>query len=132
MAQIVTKEYFKGIRKRLKEEGKTVVLCHGVFDLVHPGHIIHFENAKQMGDILAVSITAARYVRKGPGRPYFNDEMRLKFLSAISCIDYVMLSEGYTVDDIIEACDTRKRVIAAFEMLFTKKEDCPDRKHGTV
>ena len=38
---------------------------------------------------------------------------------------------GY-VDDIIEACDTRKRVIAAFEMLFTKKEDCPDRKHGTV
>lgn len=105
MAQIVTKEYFKGIRKRLKEEGKTVVLCHGVFDLVHPGHIIHFENAKQMGDILAVSITAAKYVRKGPGRPYFNDEMRLKFLSAISCIDYVMLSEGYTVDDIIEAAE---------------------------
>ena len=38
---------------------------------------------------------------------------------------------GY-VDDIIEACDTRKRVIAAFEMLFTKREDRPDRKHGTV
>lgn len=38
---------------------------------------------------------------------------------------------GY-IDDIIEACDTRKRVIAAFEMLFTKREDRPDRKHGTV
>lgn len=38
---------------------------------------------------------------------------------------------GY-VDDIIQACDTRKRVIAAFEMLFTKREDRPDRKHGTV
>ena len=38
---------------------------------------------------------------------------------------------GY-VDDIIDACDTRKRVIAAFEMLFTKREDRPDRKHGTV
>ena len=38
---------------------------------------------------------------------------------------------GY-VDDIIEACDTRKRVIAAFEMLFTKREDRPARKHGTV
>ena len=38
---------------------------------------------------------------------------------------------GY-VDDIIEACDTRKRVIAALEMLFTKREDRPDRKHGTV
>ena len=58
MAQIVTKEYFKGIREQLKEDGKRVVLCHGVFDLVHPGHIIHFENAKEMGDILAVSITS--------------------------------------------------------------------------
>ena len=38
---------------------------------------------------------------------------------------------GY-VDDIIEACDTRKRVIAAFEMLFTKREDRPSKKHGTV
>ena len=38
---------------------------------------------------------------------------------------------GY-VDDIIEPADTRKRVIAAFEMLFTKREDRPDRKHGTV
>ena len=55
-----------------------------------------------MGDILVVSITASKYVRKGPGRPYFDDEMRLKFLSAIACIDYVMLSESYTVDDIIE------------------------------
>ncbi len=105
MAQIVTKEYFKGIRGKFKEEGKKVVLCHGVFDLIHPGHIIHFENAKEMGNILVVSVTAADYVRKGPGRPYFNDDMRLKFLSAIECIDYVMLSEGYTVDDIIKSVE---------------------------
>ena len=38
---------------------------------------------------------------------------------------------GY-VDDIIEAAETRKRVIAAFEMLFTKREDRPAKKHGTV
>jgi len=77
-------------------------LCHGVFDLVHPGHITHLEQAKNMADILVVSITASKYVRKGPGRPYFNDNQRLSFLSAIECIDYVILSEGYTVDDIIE------------------------------
>ncbi len=105
MAQIVTKEDFSIIRKQFKVEGKKVVLCHGVFDLVHPGHIIHFENAKQMGDILVVSVTAAQYVRKGPGRPYFSDEMRLKFLSAIECIDYVTLSECYTVDDIIKSVE---------------------------
>ncbi len=103
MRKIVSKEEFKNeIRPRLKAEGKTIVLCHGVFDLVHPGHILHFEQAKAMGDILVVSITAARFVRKGPGRPYFNDKLRMKFLEAIGCIDYVLLSECYTVDDIVE------------------------------
>lgn len=104
MGKILSKEDMNVIHQ-LKKEGKKIVLCHGVFDLVHPGHVIHFEEAKKMGDILVVSITAAKYVRKGPGRPYFDDEMRLKFLSAIECIDYVMLSEGYTVDDIIECVE---------------------------
>lgn len=105
MEKIVTKKEFKEIRERLKAENKKVVLCHGVFDLIHPGHIIHFEQAKKMGDVLVVSITSEKFVRKGPGRPYFNDEMRMKFLEAIEHIDYVMLSEGYTVDDIVEAVE---------------------------
>lgn len=106
MGKIVSKEEFQtNIRPELKKEGKTIALCHGVFDLVHPGHIIHLEQAKEMADILVVSITAAQYVRKGPGRPYFDDEMRMKVLSALECVDYVMLSEGYTVDDIIESVE---------------------------
>lgn len=105
MSKIVTKEQFQSMREDFRTEKKTVVLCHGVFDLVHPGHIIYFEQAKGMGDILVVSVTAAKYVRKGPGRPYFDDEMRLKVLSAIGCIDYVMLSEGFTADDVIEAVE---------------------------
>lgn len=105
MGKIVTKSEFKIIREQLRAEGKKVVLCHGVFDLIHPGHIVHFEQAKQMGDVLVVSITSESYVRKGPGRPYFNDEMRMKFLEAIQYIDYVMLSEGYTVDDIVEVVE---------------------------
>lgn len=106
MEKIVDKITFKEeIRPKLKKEEKTIALCHGVFDLVHPGHIIHLQQAKQMADILVVSITAAEFVRKGPGRPYFNDEMRLKVLEAIECVDYVMISEGYTVDDIVESVE---------------------------
>lgn len=106
MGKIISKtEYKEKIKKKLKQENKKTVLCHGVFDLVHPGHIIHFEEARKMGDVLIVSITAARFVRKGPGRPYFDDEMRMRFLAAIESIDYVMLSEGYTVDDIIEVVE---------------------------
>lgn len=102
MGKIVNKESFGKIRKMLKQENKKIVLCHGVFDLVHIGHIIHFQDAKSQGDTLVVSVTAEKFVRKGPGRPYFNDEMRLKFLSSIEVIDYVILSEGYTAQDIIE------------------------------
>lgn len=103
MAKIISKEEFKtNIRPELKKEGKTIALCHGVFDLVHPGHVIHLQQARELADVLVVSITAAKFVRKGPDRPYFNDEMRMMFLAALECVDYVLLSEGYTVDDIIE------------------------------
>lgn len=106
MSKVVSREEFRvNIRPGLKKEGKTIALCHGVFDLIHPGHIIHLEQAKEMADILVVSITAAQYVRKGPGRPYFDNEMRMKVLEALECVDYVMLSEGYTVDDIIESVE---------------------------
>lgn len=103
MGVIITKEEYLKLKKDFKS--KKVILCHGVYDLVHPGHIIHFEEAKKLGDILVVSVTAAQYVRKGPERPYFNDELRLKFLSAIKYIDYIILSESYTADDIIKTVE---------------------------
>lgn len=106
MGKIITKnEYKANVKDLLKAQKKKVILCHGVFDLIHPGHIIHFEQAKAMGDVLVVSITSEKFVRKGPGRPYFNDEMRMKFLESIEYIDYVLLSESYTVDDIVEAVE---------------------------
>lgn len=102
MKKEVSKQEFKEIREELRQQNKKVVLCHGVFDLIHPGHIQHFQEAKSLGDVLVVSVTAEKYVRKGPGRPYFNDQLRIGSLAAIECIDYVLLSEGYTVDDIVE------------------------------
>ena len=76
---------------RFKSQGKRIVQCHGTFDLLHPGHIIHFEEAKSLGDILVVTITAEKYVNKGPGRPYFNDEMRVKYLASLEYVDYVVV-----------------------------------------
>lgn len=106
MGRIVTKsEFSSGIKPELVKQKKSIALCHGVFDLLHPGHVIHLEQAKKMADVLVVSVTAAVYVRKGPGRPYFDDEMRMKVLAALECVDYVILSEGYTVDDIVEAVE---------------------------
>lgn len=76
---------------RLRDEGKTLVQCHGTFDLIHPGHIVHFEEAKSLGDILVVTVTAEKFVNKGPGRPYFNDQLRSRWLAALACVDYVVV-----------------------------------------
>ncbi len=76
---------------RLRSEGKKIVQCHGTFDLLHPGHIVHFEEAKALGDILVVTVTSEKHVNKGPGRPYFNDELRTKYLSSLEYIDYVVV-----------------------------------------
>ena len=102
MEKIVNKHDFIEIRRKIKSENKKIVLCHGVFDLLHPGHIQHFQEAKAQGDVLVFSVTDSQYVRKGPGWPYFNNEQRLQSLAAIECIDYVILSSEYTVNDIVE------------------------------
>lgn len=98
----ITIEEFKKVREQLRWEQKKVIHCHGVFDLLHPGHIAHLEEAKSLGDILVVSITAAPYVNRGPGRPYFSDELRLKSLASLSCVDYCLLIEAPTALEIID------------------------------
>ena len=99
--KIINKEEFLPIRDKLRSQGKKIVLCHGVFDLLHYGHIEHLTESKKQGDILVVSVTAAKYVNKGPGRPYFSDEQRLAFLASLEIVDYVLLSEAVTVHDIV-------------------------------
>ena len=80
--------------KRLKKMKKTIVMCHGVFDLFHIGHLNHFKEAKNYADILIVSVTSDVYVNKGPGRPHFNLNQRLQILSSIDIIDYVIVSDA--------------------------------------
>jgi len=87
--------------KELKARGKTVVQCHGVFDLIHPGHIRHLASAKKEGDILVVTITADKYVRKGPGRPIFNENLRAETLAAMSMVDYVAINHAPTATNCI-------------------------------
>lgn len=76
---------------RLRAEGRKLVQCHGTFDLIHPGHIVHFEEAKALGDLLVVTITGEKFVNKGPGRPYFNDQLRSRWIAALACVDFVVV-----------------------------------------
>ena len=91
------------LKKKLSKLKKKISLSHGVFDLIHPGHLIHFEQAKKKSDILVVSVTDDKYVNKGPGKPYFNISQRLKSLAALEIIDYVVVSEEASSVKVIQA-----------------------------
>ena len=94
----------KGLKKiRQKFIGKKIVLCHGVFDLLHIGHINYFRSSKKLGNILVVSATSDKFVNKGPGRPAFSINNRLKFLQEIDCVDYIYSSNDFTAEKVIKS-----------------------------
>lgn len=101
---MIKKEISK-IQKKLNElrlRKRKIVLCHGVFDLVHQGHIDHFKESKKFGDFLIVSITDDKFINKGPGRPLFNSSQRLDFLKQIKIIDEVILSKEESAEDVLK------------------------------
>src|SRR5271170_375265 len=89
------------LRAQARAAGKTVVHCHGCFDIVHPGHIRYFQFAKQQGDILIVSLTGDPHVGKGEGRPYIPQELRAENLAALELIDYVYINPTNTAVELL-------------------------------
>ena len=85
----------------LKSEGWKIVLCHGCFDLMHPGHIKYLQAAKKMGDILIVSVTPDIYVDKGPGRPVFDQSLRAESIAALESVDYVAVNKWPTAEETL-------------------------------
>lgn len=72
---------------------KKIILCHGVFDVVHPGHVRHLAYAKTKADILVVSITADRHIKKGIYRPHIPEGLRALNLAAFEMVDYVVIDQ---------------------------------------
>src|SRR5439155_11912311 len=81
--------------------GRTVVQCHGVFDLLHIGHIRHFQEAKKSGQILVVTVTPDRHVNKGPHRPVFTETLRAEAIASLDCVDYVAINKWPTAVEAI-------------------------------
>ena len=87
----------KRINKKIK-----LGLAHGVFDILHVGHIEYFKKAKTYCDKLMVSVTKDKFVNKGPNRPAFKISERVKMLKSIKYIDQVMISKKSTSVDVIK------------------------------
>ncbi len=76
-------------------------LCHGCFDLIHYGHILHFREARSQCDHLIVSITSDRFAAKSPGRPIYPESHRLAIINELSCVDNVIITDYPTAVEII-------------------------------
>ncbi|MCA8921014.1 MAG: adenylyltransferase/cytidyltransferase family protein [Planctomycetes bacterium] len=123
----------------LRDAGKRLVHCHGTFDLLHPGHIKHLQEAKTHGDVLVVTLTSAPFVNKGPGRPVFSDEQRAYQLAHLSIVDYVVVIPHPYAVEAIDA--VRPHVYCKGTEYATPKDDTDRRidddaaavaKHGGV
>ena len=77
-------------------------MCHGVFDVVHPGHIRHLAYAKSKADLLVVSISCDRWIKKGPYRPHVPENLRALSLAAFDMVDYVVIDHNETPIENIE------------------------------
>ena len=92
------------LSEKVREEkfkGKTIVHCHGCFDLMHPGHIKYFQAAKKMGDILVVTVTPDVYVDKDQDRPVFNQQLRAESIAALECVDFVAINKWKTAENTL-------------------------------
>jgi len=100
--KVVSLDQFAERVAEMKAAGKKVVLCHGVFDLLHYGHLLHFEEARSQGDALVVTLTPDVYVNKGPNRPTFTEAYRAQMLAALEIVDYVAINKWPSAVEMLE------------------------------
>jgi len=125
-SKIIDLEKLPSIVEALKKEGKKVALCHGCFDLLHLGHIKHFEAAKQIADVVIVTITPDIYVNKGPGRPIFNEMLRMRAIEALENVDYVALNKWKN------AIETIQLIKPNFYVKGKDYKNCQDEENRSI
>ena len=92
MARVVTVEELEKAVEKAKAEGKTVVFANGAFDILHVGHVRYLRGAAMLGDVLVLALNRDESVRelKGPGRPVLPLDERIRLVSAIEGVDFIV------------------------------------------
>lgn len=103
--KVKTLDQLQAIAKRLKREGKRLVWTNGCFDILHIGHILYLQEARKRGDVMVVGLNSDASVRenKGPDRPVVREHDRAQVLSALECVDYIIIFDDKTPMPLLEA-----------------------------
>lgn len=99
--KIVGYDQLEKLREKYKKEGKVTVFTSGCYDLLHMGHLMHFNYCKSKGDVFIVSVANDACVRslKGPTRPINDERFRARMIAALELVDHVILSEEMGIFD---------------------------------
>ena len=95
-AKIKTLEELRRRHRPAAADPKTVIMCHGMFDIVHPGHLRHLMYAKDKADLLIASLTADVHATKADFRPYVPQDLRAANLAALEMVDFVIIDPHAT------------------------------------
>jgi len=100
--KIVTLDRLEAAAGEHRDAGRSIVYCHGCFDVVHPGHVRYLQAAGTHGDVLVVSLTGDDAIEKSDGtRPYIPQEYRAENLAALAFVDHVVIADGPTAEPVI-------------------------------
>ena len=101
---LVDRKDVRALIEEIHKQGKTVVSTNGCFDILHVGHIRYLEKSKSFADYLIVLLNSDKSVKsiKGPSRPINNENDRAEILSALRCVDYVVLFDEDSPKDLLD------------------------------
>ncbi len=103
MNKVVAQSDLNDLLNTLRTEEKIIVTTNGCFDILHVGHVRYLQKAKEFGDILIVALNSDESVKKikGPTRPINNEDDRAEVLSALEFVDYVVLFDDESPQDLL-------------------------------
>ncbi|AXH09190.1 bifunctional heptose 7-phosphate kinase/heptose 1-phosphate adenyltransferase [Malaciobacter halophilus] len=100
---IKTVQDIEKISERLKKQNKKIVFTNGCFDILHKGHVSYLDVAKSFGDVLILGLNSDDSVKrlKGENRPINTQDDRAYIVSALECVDYVVIFDEDTPYELI-------------------------------
>ena len=130
---LVQREDLRALIDKIHNTGKTVVTTNGCFDILHVGHVRYLEKTKTFGDYLIVLLNSDKSVKsiKGPSRPVNNEMDRAEILSALRCVDYVVLFDEDSPRNLLDEMKPDVYTKGADYTMETLPEADIMKKNGT-
>ncbi len=103
MGEIINRKDIQKLSENLKNQGKKIVFTNGCFDILHVGHVRYLKESSKYGDVMIVGLNSDSSVKrlKGDSRPLNKELDRAEVLSALGFVDYVVIFEEDTPEELL-------------------------------